>query len=264
MIMMEKKIRMLLKMMIIMIMFSSPCSGQRWSGRWRPGRSFANLIPRYSVPMAEPEPQPEPFRRWSLSRPFSLPLPEPEPEPEPVSFANRKSRRINQMLKVLPTTTKTTTTTTTTTTITKTTTTTTKTTTEYIRAPREDILSMSTPSPWSINTAQFQIVVAVPEYDMGDEKDFNENIVDEKVEEIDIPRQFMPVPAVPNVSSDTLSRQPKNIVEGVDDAVNIVNLEKSENKNRRCLEKCVQQFCIPDKDISMFSSCVEKCKNFCD
>merc|ERR1712242_614628 len=100
--------------------------------------------------MAEPEPQPEPFRRWSLSRPFSLPLPEPEPEPEPVSFATRKSRRINQMLRVLPTTT----------------------TTEYIRAPREDILSMSTPSPWSINTAQFQIVAAVPEY----EKDFNENI----------------------------------------------------------------------------------------
>jgi len=185
-----------------------------------------------------------------MSRPFSLSLPEPEPEPEPVSLATRKSRRINQMLRVLSTTTAAATTTTT---------------TENIRSLREDILSMSTPSPWSINTAQFQIVAAVPDHDMEDEKDFNENIVDEKVEEIDIiPSQFMPVPAVPSVPSDTLSRQPKNIVEGVDDVVNIVNLEKSENKNRRCLEKCVQQFCIPDKDISMFSSCVEKCKSFCD
>jgi len=237
-------------MMIVMFMFSSPCSGQRWSGRWGPGRNFANLLPRYSVPMAEPEPQAEPFRRWSMSRPFSLPLPEPEPEPEPVSVATRKSRRINQMLRVLPTTTSTTTTTTTTTT------------TEYIRAPREDTLS--TPSPWSINTAQFQIVAAVPDHDMEDEQDFNENIVDEKVEEMDIPSHFMPVPAVPSVPSETLSRKPKNIVEGVDNVVDIVNLEKSENKNRRCLEKCVQQFCIPDKDISMFSSCVEKCKSFCD
>jgi len=240
-------------MMIVMFMFSSPCTGQRWSGRWGPRRSFANLLPRYSVPMAEPEPQAEPFRRWSLSRPFSLPLPEPEPEPEPVSVATRKSRRINQIIRLLPTTTATTTTTTATTT-----------TTEYIRAPREEILSMSTPSPWSINTSQFQIVAAVPDHDMEDRKDLNENIVDAKVEEIEIPFQFMPVPAVPSVLSDTLSRQPKNIVEGIDDVVNIVKLEKSENKNRRCLEKCVQQFCIPDKDISMFSSCVEKCKSFCD
>merc|ERR1712179_725014 len=251
---MEKMMRRVLKMIIVIFMFSSPCSGQRWSGRWGPGRRFLNLLQRYSVPMAEPEPQPEPFRRWSLSRPFSLPL--PEPEPEPVSVASRKSRRINQMLRVLSTTTATTTTTTTKTTA--------KTTTVYIRAPREDIPSISTPSPWSINTAQFQIVAAVPDHDMGDKKDFNENIVDAKVEEIDIPSQFMPVPAVPSVPSDALSRQPKNIVEGVDDIVNIANLEKSENKNGKCLEKCIQQFCIPDKDISIFSSCVEKCKSFCD
>ena len=123
--------------------------------------------------------------------------------------------------------------------------------------PVED--DIFTPTPWFIDTAQFQIVAAVPEQDMEDRKDFNE-----KVEGIDIPSQFMPVPAVPSVPSDTLSRQPKNIVEVVDGVVDIVNLEKSENKSRRCLEKCIQQFCIPDKDISMFSSCVEKCKSFCD
>jgi len=206
---------MILKMMIVMCLFSSPCSSQRWPGRWGPGRSFANLLPRYSVPLAEPEPQSEPFRRWTLSRPFSLPLPEPEPEPEPepVPFANRKSRRINQKLRVLSTTTTTATTTpppTRTIATIKTTTTTTK---EYIRELEKDTVSLSTPSPWSIDTAQFQIVAAVPERDREREekKGFNE-----KVEELEIPSQFMPVPAVPSFG-DMLGRQPKKILDDVDD-----------------------------------------------
>merc|ERR1712013_939726 len=222
-----------------MCIFSSPCSSQRWLGRWGPGRSFANLLPRYSVPLAEPEPQSEPFRRWTLSRPFSLPLPEPEPEPEPVPFANRKSRRINQKLRVFPTTT------------------TTATTTppiEYIRG-----LSMSTPNPWSIDTAQFQIVAAVPEHDREREEKEGFN---EKVEELEIPSQFMPVPAVPSLG-DMLGRKPKKILDNVDDIVNKVKEEDTEDKNRKCLEKCVPQFCIQDKELNLFSSCVEKCKSFC-
>jgi len=249
---------MILKMMIVMCICFSPCSSQRWPGRWSPGRSFANLLPRYSVPLAEPEPQSEPFRRWTLSRPFSLPLPEPEPEPEPVRSANRKSRRINQKLRVFPTTTTTTKTTTATTTPpptrTITTIATTTTTIEYIRE-----LSMSTPNPWSIDTAQFQIVAAVPEHDREREEKEGFN---EKVEELEIPSQFMPVPAVPSLG-DMLGRQPKKILDNVDDVVNKVKEEESEDKNRKCLEKCVPQFCIQDKEFNLFSSCVEKCKSFC-
>jgi len=254
---------MILKMMIVMCIFFSPCSSQRWPGRWSPGRSFANLLPRYSVPLAEPEPQSEPFRSWTLSRPFSLPLPEPEPEPEPVPFANRKSRRINQKLRVLPTTTTTTKTTTTTTAPppprTIATIRTTMTTKEYIRELEKDTLSMSTPSPWSIDTAQFQIVAAVPEHDREREEKEGFN---EKVEELEIPSQFMPVPAVPSLG-DMLGRQPKKILDNVDDVLNKVREEETEDKNRKCLEKCVPQFCIQDKEFNLFSSCVEKCKSFC-
>jgi len=246
---------MILKMVIVMCICSSPCNSQRWLGRWGPGRSFANLLPRHSVPLAEPEPQSEPFRRWTLSLPFSLPLPEPEPEPEPVPFANRKSRRINQKLRVFPTTTKTTTATTTPPpTRTITTIATTTTTIEYIRE-----LSMSTPSPWSIDTAQFQIVAAVPEHDREREEKEGFN---EKVEELEIPSQFMPVPAVPSLG-DMLGRKPKKILDNVDDVVNKVNEKDTEDKNRKCLEKCVPQFCIQDKEFNLFSSCVEKCKSFC-
>jgi len=254
---------MILKMMIVMCIFVSPCSSQRWPGRWSPGRSFANLLPRYSVPLAEPEPQSEPFRSWTLSRPFSLPLPEPEPEPEPIPFANRKSRRINQKLRVLPTTTTTTKTTTTTTAPppprTIATIRTIMTTKEYIRELEKNTLSMPTPSPWSIDTAQFQIVAAVPEHDREREekKGFNE-----KVEELEIPSQFMPVPAVPSLG-DMLGRKPKKILDNVDDVVNKVKEEDTEVKNRKCLEKCVPQFCIQDKEFNLFSSCVEKCKSFC-
>merc|ERR1712226_1515593 len=141
--------------MIVMCMYSSLCSGQRWSGRLGPRRRFSNYLSRYSVPFAEPEPQPEPFRRWTLSQSYGLPLPEPEPEPVPETQVTRKLRRLNQQLRLPPTTT-----------------TTTTSTTEYIRAlvdvkesdiPVED--EVFTPSPWSIDTAQFQIVAAVPEHD---------------------------------------------------------------------------------------------------
>jgi len=248
--------RMILKMMIVIWIYSSSCSGQVWSGRLGPRRRFSNYLPRYSVPFAEPEPQPEPFRRWTLSRPFGLPLPEPEPEPVPETLVTRKLRPLNQQLRLPPTTS----------------TTTTTTTTEYIRAlvgVKESVIPVEddvlTPSPWSIDTAQFQIVAAVPEHDKErvDNEGVNENI-DTKVEKNEIPSKFMPVPAVPSGTDDMLSRQPKNIVEDNDDVVNFAKEEEDENdKNGKCLEKCVQQFCITDKDLSLFSSCVEKCKSFC-
>ena len=172
----------------------------------------------------------------TLSQPFRLPLPEPEPEPE--TLVSRKLQPVNQKLRLLPTTT-------------------TTSTTEYTRALVEDDLSLSIPSPWSIDTAQFQIVAAVPDHDKVDKEN-----IDAKIEGNALLSKFMPVPAVPSVPDDMLGRQPKNIVEDIDDVINIVKVEEND-KNGRCLEKCVEQFCIPDKDFSLFSSCVGKCKSFC-
>ena len=130
------------------------------------------------------------------------------------------------------------------------------------KIPVED--DVFTPNPWFIDTAQFQIVAAVPEHEHDKERVDKEVVIDSKAEEDGIPSKFMPVPAVPSGTDDMLSRQPKNIVEDIDDVVNIVKEEEDENdKNGICLEKCVQQFCISDKDFSLFSNCVEKCKNFC-
>jgi len=227
---------MILKMMIVLYIYSSLCNGQRWTGIIGSRRSFSNYLPGYSVPLAEPEPQPEPFRRWTLSQPFRLPLPEPEPEPE--TLVSRKLQPVNQKLRLLPTTT-------------------TTSTTEYTRALVEDDLSLSIPSPWSIDTAQFQIVAAVPDHDKVDKEN-----IDAKIEGNALLSKFMPVPAVPSVPDDMLGRQPKNIVEDIDDVINIVKVEEND-KNGRCLEKCVEQFCIPDKDFSLFSRCVGKCKSFC-
>lgn len=40
---------MILKMMIVMCIFSSPCNSQRWLGRWGPGRSFAVRISKIII-----------------------------------------------------------------------------------------------------------------------------------------------------------------------------------------------------------------------
>ena len=59
-------------------------------------------------------------------------------------------------------------------------------------------------------------------------------------------------------------KEKKVMMEDSDDVVNFAKEEEAENdKNGKCLEKCVQQFCITDKDFSLFGSCVEKCKSFC-
>ena len=42
-----------------------------------------------------------------------------------------------------------------------------------------------------------------------------------------------------------------------------VKNQKTMNKEGKCLERCVQQFCIPEDDLGMFSNCVDKCKTFC-
>jgi len=83
--------------------------------------------------------------------------------------------------------------------------------------------------------------------------------------------KFSPVPAVPTIDSASLemqARQPKNILETGDSVKNSIKDEgafsEAETKKDGCLEKCVQQFCLPDKNLSLFSNCVEKCKTLLD
>ena len=145
--------------------------------------------------------------------------------------------------------------------------------------PAEDNLfgeifsDFSTRSPWSIDTAKFEIVPAVPatgEIRVAKEasggKKQREDINQENRDFI----QFSPVPAVPTIASASIemqARQPKNILETGDSVKNSIKDEgafsEAETKKDGCLEKCVQQFCLPDKNLSLFSNCVEKCKTLC-
>merc|ERR1719480_326177 len=80
-------------MMILMVMITAlicSSSGQGWIGGWGASRRFGNLRRHYRIPVAEPEPEPEVFRKWGLSNPYKIPLPEPEPEP----LQRRLSRRL--------------------------------------------------------------------------------------------------------------------------------------------------------------------------
>ena len=142
----------------------------------------------------------------------------------------------------------------------------------------DEIFSESAaPNPWAIDTAQFEIVPAVPSKDTPDivrvAKDVSEDNRKKKVLFTIAPvlRQFSPVPAVPDVTTapdDSLIRQPKNTLRLSDDVDNTleeqkVDSEKNVNKEGSCLERCVQHFCLPEEDLSMFSNCVDKCKTFC-
>jgi len=82
--------------------------------------------------------------------------------------------------------------------------------------------------------------------------------------------QFSPVQAVPTIASASVqmqARQPKNILRTGDGVKNIIEdkeaFSEAETKKDGCLERCVQQFCLPDKNLSLFSNCVEKCKTLC-
>ena len=130
-------------------------------------------------------------------------------------------------------------------------------------APTDDqfkaiIPSLSAANPWDIDTTQFEIVPAVPSDDEKVSDD--ENNVDT--------RQFNPVPAVPEIKiDDKQTRQPKNILSLSDEVENNIDEEKALvediSSNGSCLDKCVQQFCLLEEDLSLFSNCVGKCKTFC-
>ena len=83
--------------------------------------------------------------------------------------------------------------------------------------------------------------------------------------------QFSPVPAVPTklarASVQMEARQPKNILRTGNGGENSIKdkeaFSEAETKQDGCLERCVQEFCLPDKNLSLLSNCVEKCKTLC-
>ena len=127
--------------------------------------------------------------------------------------------------------------------------------------------SLTAANPWDIDTAQFEIVPAVPSQDIArvlKEVSDEGNLVKQK--NVDT-RQFNPVPAVPELTiDDKQARQPKNIVALSHEVENNIDEEKAVVEtliNGNCLDKCVQQFCLLEEDLSLFSNCVGKCKTFC-
>ena len=128
--------------------------------------------------------------------------------------------------------------------------------------------SLSAANPWDIDTAHFVIVPAVPSDDdiarMIKQVSYEENMV--KHNNVDA-RQFNPVPAVPEITiDDKQTRQPKNILALSGEVENNIDGEKTVVEtliNGNCLDKCVQQFCLLEEDLSLFSNCVGKCRTFC-
>merc|ERR1712106_514451 len=259
-------------MTAVICLSSHTCLGQRWGGGWGAAR------------------------RWNFRTPYTIPFAEPEPEPEP--FTRRLSRRLidrrrtiqNKIQNMVITTT--TTPTLTTTQRLSTVTTPPRTILPERRknllklldesfptsAPTEDLQldeifsESSAPNPWTIDTAQFEIVPAVPSKETPDILRVAKELSKDNRKEKDVYtiapvlRQFSPVPAVPDVTTspdDGLVRQPKNTQDLSDNIDNSLEKQKDVNKKGMCAERCVQQFCLSEEDLSMFSTCVDKCKTFC-
>jgi hypothetical protein len=124
-------------------------------------------------------------------------------------------------------------------------------------------------NPWLINTAQFDIVPAVPSKHTANNiekvpKDMSEDSRDEKdlVKQNYDHKQFIPVAAVPDATTasvNKISREPQN-------ALKIIEEDTGENKkvpgdDTSCLEKCSEQFCVAESFT--ISNCVDMCKTLC-
>merc|ERR1719323_1356903 len=192
-----------------------------------------------------------------------------------------------------PTTTTTTTRPTTTTTTSRPTTTTPPPTTPLTtRAPTTRIVLMpdtnqfspdvgSERNPYlSIDTKKFPVLDAVPrarvpDMPREDIRVMSQPLVIEPQEDVvHIPDQFSPVPAVPDASTHSDRRDINEKVEdddeieineGVnDDPIIITSTSSTLRKQfKRCHGKCVQKFCLPIGDLTVYENCSNKCKGIC-
>ena len=92
---------------------------------------------------------------------------------------------------------------------------------------------------------------------------------------------FMPVPAVPDPSRVSQeARRPKEGINSLDINLSLQNTiqpsgpatkapeaeddrKEERRKFKRCQGRCVQQFCLPVDNLTVYEKCVDKCKSFC-
>lgn len=265
--------------MVIISAVICSSSGQGWRGSWGVGSRYGILRRNYRIPVAEPEPEPELFRKLSLTNPYKIPLPEPEPEP----IQRRLSRRLisTQNQNIIKSIKKPTTPTTIVTTTQRSLTLTTLVSTmdrrtnilklleeSFPKAKQkqnedfgEIFVEPASPKPWAINPAKFDIVPAVPAEDAAEVLTvINKN----KENPFQVPRQFSPVLAVPEDTQD-IDRQPKTVLQlnDVGDLENSFTSAKKKILPRKCIEKCVDHFCISKDDLNIYQNCENKCNTFC-
>merc|ERR1712115_85389 len=73
----------------------------------------------------------------------------------------------------------------------------------------------------------------------------------------DSPAQQLPVPSTP-------AQQPPVIKEPVTSGLSAEEEKKEKRKKfKRCQGRCVQKFCLPVGNLTVYEECVNKCKDFC-
>jgi len=277
-------------MQVMMILSTLVCSsyGQGWRTGWGLASRYGRLNRPYRIPIAEPEPEPEVFRTWTLSNPYRIPMAEPEPEPSQRRLSRRLISTKTQNLvrskaQLTPAAAVAASTVLTALTASTASSGSISSTAPVINRKMNIIklLEESFPSAkptesteydeifsvppilntWDIDTAQFDIVPAVPTDDTAIIVSADS---DEKYSS-SVSRQFSPVPAVPDITEE-ISRQPKKVLDSrninIEDGVTKANETKVKDTDN-CEEKCIEQFCLPQDDLSMLSKCENKCRNFC-
>jgi hypothetical protein len=255
----------LLMRVITVIAFSSQLATTQ---RWVAARGYGVVL----TPQAEPEP---PARVFPLQLPprysnygtlrvaFPDPVPEPMPEPMPEpSPARRVSRRImNTQILASSTIAKSS--------LAKISSPAPEPATKTESYNNDTVFSYSvktektlvdkifadTPKErtWAIDTDKFHILPAVPAISSSKTVRIPKEVSDDEKSDNDknkkIPEEFSPVPAVPNITTSPLPREPKS------------SLGQAEPPH--CLTKCVHLFCAEQGPLTSEGICQEKCAAFC-
>ena len=148
--------------------------------------------------------------------------------------------------------------------------------------------------PYLSISPKFAVLQAVPGVNTPPQNDrLPKNISPNQEASVLVPERFMPVPAVPALSTIQTVKNYVDLSDSVqvDDVANSVEVRQealvevrpaaftlvtpvaqdadflapSEERKqfKRCHGKCVQKFCLPVGNLSVFDKCTEKCKGIC-
>eukprot|EP00091_Calanus_sinicus_P024356 TRINITY_DN8671_c0_g1_i1.p2 TRINITY_DN8671_c0_g1~~TRINITY_DN8671_c0_g1_i1.p2 ORF type:complete len:159 (-),score=26.24 TRINITY_DN8671_c0_g1_i1:40-516(-) len=148
--------------------------------------------------------------------------------------------------------------------------------------------------PYLSISPKFAVLQAVPGVNTPTQNDrLPKNISPNQEASLLVPERFMPVPAVPaiptlqTIESDVdlsdqvqvddvansvevrtdplLENEPEAAppVRPVDQDTDFLAPSKERKQFKRCHGKCVQKFCLPVGNLSVFDKCTEKCKGVC-